>query len=198
MGAYWERQFGIMAGALGKIFTPHQLHLPDKSASAFGLVSGRGWKRYLLPDVTVWSAPGEHHEIKHKRPTPDGCYGLEVYRLEALTEFAGTTGQAVYYTIHDWEAAGGREKDYNRLEDWFCADVADISQRSTKGGRGLSWVRGRKQEVEMRYWTASRYFRPLADVWEMSAISGGDLCAWDTSCTGKSSISRRPIFHPVN
>jgi len=165
IGAYWERQFGIMAGELGKVFTPHQLHLTTKSASAYGLVSGRGWRHYLLPDVTIWSAPGEHHEIKHKRPTPDGCYGLELYRLDALAEFAETTGQGVYYTIHDWDSAGGRDQQANRLEDWRYADVTDISQRSTKSGRGMSWVHGRQKEVEIRYWTATRFFRPLAELW---------------------------------
>lgn len=164
IGAYWERQFGVMAGGFRKVFTPHQLHLPDKSASAFGM-TGHLWKRWLLPDVTIWSAPGEHHELKHKAPTPDGCYGLELYRLQALAEFADETRQPVYYTIHDWSVAGGRNEKVNRLEDWFYADINDISRRSTKGGRDFSWVKGRKVEVEMRYWTATRYFRPLAELW---------------------------------
>lgn len=172
VGAHWERQFCVMAAALGKMFTPHQLPLAAKSASAFGRADDGSWARWLLPDVTIWSAPGEHHEIKHKNQTPDGCYGLEVYRLDSLVEFARTTGQTVLYTIHDWEIAGAatsRSPVRNDLRHWFAADVRDLAQRSTKGGRGYSYVRGVRCEVEMRYWTASRYFTPLAAIWGQEA-----------------------------
>lgn len=166
-GAHWERQFCALAADFGLLFTPHQIGRPSQSAAAYGRGPG-GWKTLLLPDVTVWSAPGEHHEIKHKNQTPNGMYGLEVYRLDALVRFANTTGQSVYYTIHDWEMAGARsstERVGNDLRHWFVGDIAELSQRSTTTKRGWSYVNGQRKEVDIRYWTARRYFRPLGEVW---------------------------------
>lgn len=168
VGARWEREFCVMAAAHGMMFTPHQLPLDGKSASAFGRNTDGSWNRYLLPDVTIWSSPGEHHELKHKNQTADGCYGLEVYRLNSLIRFAEATKQAVYYTIHDWEIAGAsssRDEVQNDIRHWFFADVAELSRRSTKGGMDHSYVNGERRRVEMRYWTAARYFRPLAEIW---------------------------------
>lgn len=168
-GEHWERQFCTMAARLGKVFTPHQIGKPGVAASAYGMEGGE-WRQWLLPDVTVWSAPGEHHEIKHKNTTRDGCYGLEEYRLASLVRFANTTGQQVLYTIHDWQRAGcrsSREPCENRLQDWVFADIADLS-RATAGvssRRSPSYVNGERREVAVRYWSAAVHFRPLAMLW---------------------------------
>ena len=174
IGERWERNFCVLAADHGKVFSPHQIDRPDKSASAWGPRENGKYSRYLLPDVTIWSAPGEHHEIKHKNQTPDGCYGLERYRLNALVCWANTTGQQVLYTIHDWEKAGARGADENvpnRIEHWYFADVEDISRRHTKvTQRGTSLVNGMlKNDVEIVYWTARRYFHPLAELWTAAA-----------------------------
>lgn len=175
VGARWERAFCVLAADNGRMFTPHQLPLDGKSASAFTRALDGSWSRYLLPDVTIWSAPGEHHELKHKNQTGDGCYGLEVYRLKSLIRFAEATGQTVYYTVHDWEIAGAsssRDDVPNIIEHWFAADVTVLAGRSTKGDWGFSYVGGERRRVEMRYWTASRYFRPLAEIWTPTTVLG--------------------------
>lgn len=176
LGEHWERQFCIMAAWAGKFFTPHQIGKPAVAASFYGLQGGL-WKQGLLPDVTIWSAPGEHHEIKHKNPTRDGCYGLEVYRLQALIRFANTTGQQVLYTIHDWGHAGcrsSREPCENRAEDWFFADVSDLSRSWTRERPGPSYVNRVKQVVPIRYWRASDYFMPLSALWASPLRAVGD------------------------
>lgn len=173
VGEEWERQFGILAGSHGKVFTPHQIGHPRGSALAYGPGGHKGWDRYLLPDVTVWTAPGEHHEIKHKSPTRDGCYGLERYRLDALVKWANITGQNVYYTIHDWQKAGARSSRDpvpNRIEDWCTADVKDLARRITKSQRGSSWVDGiKKNDVLICYWAARPHFRPLVELWRSAS-----------------------------
>lgn len=169
---FGSARFCRLAAEHGRVLTAHQIASPRGSASAWGgPITDGSVSRYLLPDVTVWSAPGEHHEIKHKNQTRDGCYGLELYRLEALVRWANTTGQSVYNTIHDWEHAGATDKwvdTPNRIEDWLCADVAVISKRSTKGGYEWSWRNGIWSWEEMRYWSAHIYFRPLAEIWSPS------------------------------
>lgn len=174
IGAHWERQFCVMAADHGKMFTPHQLPLAYKSAAAYNRAPDGSWNQCLLPDVTVWSAPGEHHEIKHKNLTYDGCYGLEAYRLRPLVDFANETGQAVLYTIHDWQQAGAAHSEQevlNRLEDWFYANVLDLNGRFTATRSGPSWVRGKQQIVPIHYWTARRHFRPLSSLWHSAALA---------------------------
>jgi hypothetical protein len=176
-GEYWERQFCLMAAEYSKLFTQHQLD--RSSAAAFYGRWGNGWGTWLLPDVTIWSAPGEHHEIKHKDPTRDGCYGLEVYRMESLVRFANATGQRVLYTIHDWRHAGCQSSDdrvENRIEDWFFADIADLSRSYTKRLRGPSYVRsGERPGVPTLYWRATEYFRPLSVLWVPPLRAVGDV-----------------------
>lgn len=169
VGEHWERQFCVLAARFGKVLTPHQIGKPSAAASAWHCADD-GWQNWTLPDVTVWSAPGEHHEIKHKNPNRHGSYGLEEYRLRRLIQFANTTGQQVLYTIHDWQHAGcrsSREPCENRLEDWVFADVADLSRATTAvwRGRGPSYVNNEERIVPIRYWSAAVHFRPLAALW---------------------------------
>lgn len=167
-GALWERNFCVLAAMHNKEFTPHQL-VRKEGAAVSWRQEGNGWRKQLLPDVVVWSAPGEHHEIKHKNKMNNGCYGYEAYRLHELVRFANTTGQRIYYTIHDWELAGASssiDPMANRIEDWLCADVADLSRSRTGEFTGRSIIGGvMKSDVRQFMWDASRYFRPLADVW---------------------------------
>lgn len=169
-GETWERAFCELARDHGKVFTPHQIGTPNKSAAAYGPGEhGIGYSTYLLPDVTVWTAPGEHHEIKHKNQDRSGCYGLERYRLDALVRWANTTGQDVFYTIHDWELAGAtnsRDPVPNRIEHWRCANVSDLAMRITTTRVGTSWIGGvKRDDVRICYWTARRNFQPLSDLW---------------------------------
>ncbi|MEJ7786663.1 MAG: hypothetical protein WKF96_17820 [Solirubrobacteraceae bacterium] len=166
LGETWERNFARLAGEHGLCFTPHQIGRPDESASAHQR-GAHGWQRLLLPDVTVWSAPGEHHEIKHKDATRHGTYGLERYRLEPLVAFALETDQDVLYTIHDWRLAGAsssREAMANRIEHWRTADVLDLAANIDLVAPVWTWRGGRKVREPGCYWSVDRW-APLAARW---------------------------------
>lgn len=172
-GAHWEAEFCRMARRYGKFFTPHQFG-HGRSAMFYG-----GDSQWTLPDITIWSAPGEHHEIKHKRSTQDGMYGLERYRLDALIRFANTTGQQVFYTIHDWEMAGAddsQERVSNDPDHWLAADIATLSRGHTRISRDSTYYNGILREVEVLYWTADpsrkhRWFVPLPEIWQLEVIT---------------------------
>lgn len=180
-GAYWENQFCRMARTSGKSFTPHQFKRPDNSALFYGPSSDiEGKSQWTLPDITIWSAPGEHHEIKHKRPTADGMYGLERYRIDALVRFANVTAQAVYYTIHDWDMAGAansQERVENDLSHWLVGDIARLSKGCTRSGKADTWYAGSLRKDEpIWYWTADptrkfAWFRPLAELWTAEVVA---------------------------
>lgn len=181
IGKHWERQFGIMACSYGKEFTPHQWGVQDGAACSYWRDAAGRWRKQLLPDIAIWSAPGEDHEIKHKSVMNNGCYGYEEYRLRELVRFAGTTGRRVYMTIHDWARAGAArasEITPNRIEDWFCADIEALSRSNSGTFRAQSLVGGRYKDVPQIRWNRDRYFRPLADIWgnahAISADSGRD------------------------
>ena len=167
-GQHWERQFCTLAAGFGKVFTPHQIGRNDSAAAAYRKAEGQSWSVLTLPDVTVWSAPSEHHEIKHKNRTSDGMYGLEEYRIDALVGFAATTQQRVYYTIHDWEVAGAQSSDErvpNDIAHWFYADIEIIAERATKTRVDWTYYAGGLRKLPIRYWTAQRHFQPLIKLW---------------------------------
>jgi len=169
LGQFWEERFCSLAASYGKMFTAHQINR-GKSAAALIKANGK-YHRLLLPDITVWSAPGEHHEIKHKSPTKSGCFGLEDYRLVALKWFADETQQKVFYTIHDWASAGGREVRENRPNDWFACEIGTLWQATLSGvankAKFDSWVGGKKQtKIEGWFWP-SNLWSPVIETWEM-------------------------------
>jgi hypothetical protein len=100
-------------------------------------------------------------------------YGLERYRLDALVRFANTTGQPVYYTIHDWEmagATGSTERVANDIRHWWVGDIRNLSRGCTRRSVGPTYYGGNVREVLIWYWSASTlWFRPLAEVWAESA-----------------------------
>ena len=169
LGERWEREFCKLAAAQGFVFTPMQI---GKESSAQFFSNHDGWKHYTLPDITIWTFPGQHHEIKHKNPTPAGAfglppmYGLEAYRYHALATFATVTQQDVLYTIHNHDLSGGRNGMLNDLSHWFtleidALDVPDYVQRN-----GKTWVNGQRQEnVKILYWHADKWM-PLQAYWE--------------------------------
>jgi len=167
IGAMWERNFCRLAAQFGRTFTPMQIGR-EQSAQAYGQVDGK-WNQWTLPDVTVWTCPGEHHEIKHKEPTPYDSFGLERYRLDALEWFMKETGQVVFYTIHRHDLNGGRESKSNHIEHWFTANVQTlveaIASKVAILRRGPSWCGGKKIETLIVYWPV-RLWAPLADNWK--------------------------------
>ena len=165
LGKFWERQFCIMAGRHGHTFTPHQF---DRASSAQAF-TGPQWRTLTLPDVTIWSAPGQHHEIKHKAPTRYGSFGLEKYRLEALVAFSEECRQDVYYTIHCWDKApGGRDGKQSRAGDWYTLNVERLKRLIESGGcilsDGPSWVNGKKKIVPIYYWPSTEW-ATLLQLW---------------------------------
>lgn len=134
------------------------------AANAWHLQNGK-YHSFLLPDITLWSAPGEHHEVKHKNPTRSGKFGLEKYRLEALIWFMCETRQNVFYTIHDHSLAGGREVKENRIEDWITVNILDLeSSPDREEKRGPTWCNGQRIEAIIYYWPTTCWI-PLEDMW---------------------------------
>lgn len=167
IGAIWERHFCELAARHGLMFSP--LQLAKQGAAVAYWRKEKRWHSLTLPDVTIWTAPGQHHEIKHKEPTKYGQFGLEVYRFDALLSFAETTGQKVYYTIHNHALAGGREVTVNRLEHWITAEVRALDHKwARKAENGVSWVNGiRRDNVPIYYWPAELW-KPLASLWTLA------------------------------
>lgn len=177
-GGWWELAFGRMAVAHGRTFTAHQAHTLNRAA-ACSISSTQVW---LLPDVTIWTSPGEHHEIKHKNAitlhdVPH--YGLEQYRFDALLQFRFETRTPVFYTIHDWElaAAAGRLRHrddpsarVNDIADWRTAEVVALEHTVCCRFPGKSYVNGRARTVEILYWPVSLWMS-LADVWRRSLVA---------------------------
>lgn len=162
IGQYWERQFCLMAARRGLMFTPMQIGRKG-SIVAFTLDS-TGWNQFTLPDVTIWTAPGQHHEIKHKNPTRRGTFGLEQYRFNALMAFAQETEQQVLYTIHNHDLSGGRDVKTNQIAHWITADVAALDENWSYLWDGPSWVNGEKKIVSQYFWPIGMW-RSLIDYW---------------------------------
>ena len=164
IGEYWERQFCILGFKHGKAFTAHQWGRKEKAA----LFYVPGLNPLTLPDITIWSAPGEHHEIKHKTTNQHGCYGLEDYRLLALEKFARETKQFVYYTIHDWKLAGAESADQiteNNIEHWRFMNVLYMRKNITKSGNEQeTFYNGKYVKKLIHYWEAD-LFAPLKVLW---------------------------------
>ena len=164
IGYYWERQFCIMAYNYGKCFTPHQW---DKNSSAMAFSN---LNKYTLPDVTIWSCPGEHHEIKHKNPNKHNSIGLELYRYNALYEFKNITHQTVFYTIHNHDLSGGRYGKVNSINHWLCGSIGDIINLSNaKKFKGKTWLNGEAAIVDILYWDIELFCK-LREIWEKSLV----------------------------
>lgn len=176
LGAFWERKFGTLAAKYGHVITANQINRTG-SAVAHYLSDDGNYRTLILPDLVIWSFPGQHHEIKHKSPAKTGarrgCYGLERYRFDSLKHFQSVCGQRVFYTIHDHEQAGGKHVKDNRLEDWVSLSISDMDGTHDHAETGVSWCNGSPIETEIMYWHQS-LFAPLASVldgeWEKTVL----------------------------
>lgn len=168
IGELLERKFCAMAGSFGKAFTPHQIGRTMSAQAA--QKSGREWRLWTLPDVTVWTFPGEHHEIKHKYATRAGLFGLEKYRFDALLWFADKTQQSVLYTIHDYEqqpdaTMTARKRNVTNVRGhWLTCDVLKLKDCIRFTSKGDSYVNGVAKPVDIHYWHRSS-FMPLIEYW---------------------------------
>lgn len=163
LGEKWERHFCWWAALFKKSFTPMQIGR-TKSAQAINMDENFKWNYSTLPDIAIWTSPGEHHEIKHKSPTRYNSFGLEVYRFEALLWFSGETQQKVMYTIHNHALSGGRNSDLNRLEDWITIDIKNLNEKWIGPYNGPSYVNGNTRTVPIYYWSIDLW-QPLEQFW---------------------------------
>lgn len=162
LGEIWEKNFGQLAIRHGLTVTAHQIGR-QQSASAW-YFEGDQKRHVILPDVVVWSFPGQHHEIKHKNPTKRGEFGLEAYRFDSLRWFQKTTKQPVFYSIHNHDFSGGRDGTDNRLEHWVTASVSILDGAwAREDENGHSYCNGQKIQTKILYW-GTDLFIPLACV----------------------------------
>jgi hypothetical protein len=166
IGQLWERKFCEIASEFGYLFTPLQIN-HGVSIQAFSK-NGKKWNRFTLPDVVIWTFPGQHHEIKHKGPTPAGWFGLERYRFDALLAFAEKTRQDVMYTIHNHALTGGRDVLDNDIDHWVTANIHLLNGTwAHLQENGTSWVNGvKKTKVPIYYWDINLWI-PLRLYWEL-------------------------------
>lgn len=165
LGEKWEGNFCHLAAWYGKAF--HAVQLDRQRAARWQ----KGNRPALLPDVTIFTSPGEHHEVKHKNPSRRRAYGYETYRLKSLLLFHQETRQPVFYSIHDWELAGARTSDApmpNVLQDWRVIDVcqleAFIRSAHLEEERMGTWINAAASTCFGYYWPTSLWI-PLDEVW---------------------------------
>lgn len=159
-GSFWEMAFGRLAHRYGLTYSLLQV---DRQSS---IVAHRAKSpvRITLPDVTIWTLPIEHHEIKHKNPVVKNnipSYGLEVYRFNALLDFAQETNHKVMYTIHDHDKAGGRENIENYIEHWSTVNILNLYQKWHTCGQSLTYTNGIPRIADIYYWSTALW-NPLA------------------------------------
>ncbi len=163
LGEQWERNFCRWAFVYKKSFTPMQIGRTE-SAIAWETRDHK-YNPYTLPDITVWTSPGEHHEIKHKNPTRHNSFGLEAYRFEALLWFSCETQQRVMYTIHNHDLSGGRNSLVDKLNHWATIDVKDLNNKWIMVRPGPSYMNGKKKIVPIYYWSIDLWM-PLKEFWD--------------------------------
>ena len=172
IGTFWEVMFCRLAYVQGRHFTPVQISTAasglNKSAQWYGTGSN-GKSCYLLPDVVIWTSPGEHHEIKHKDPfvmnNKGPVFGLEKYRLDALLDFAAVTKQAVLYTIHNHALGDGNLATRNDINHWITADITLLQGHHVyQQEKGKTLYNGGYEEKCIFYWPVDMW-RPLAEHW---------------------------------
>jgi hypothetical protein len=161
IGEEWEVHFTEMVTDLGM-----DCHRPDPPEV--------WWKKGLLPDRVVRAGASlEWHEIKHKRPTRNGEYGIEDYRFEANVNLGSHTGNPVLYTIHDWELSGAESRDEpteNHLEDWLTIDFQALAASPRREGPGMTYRNSSRAETTIYYWSAGLW-EPLAWRWGIDAAN---------------------------
>lgn len=163
LGVQWERNFCHWAFVYKKSITPMQI---GRTGSAIAWETrDHKWKSYPLPDITIWTSPGEHHEIKHKNPTRHNCFGLEIYRFESLLWFSRETQQKVMYTIHNHDLSGGRDASINRLEDWITINIEDLHNKWKPPSFDTSYVDGQPKIVPIYYWSIDLWVS-LKEFWD--------------------------------
>lgn len=191
LGEYWEGQFVLLMGQQGLAFTRHQLERNGAAQWTMAPPGSRGpWSSRLLPDITIWSAPGQHHEITHKAPTKRGCYGLEVYRFQALLAFAHETRAAVFYTVHDHSLAGGRDARVNDIAHWCTAEVRALEHTWERLANSATWYGGQPREVPTYYWRVERW-RPLAALFDGRIWPG---CGGRLVVDGGAAVVQGPLW----
>lgn len=105
----------------------------------------------------------ERHEIKHKTVTPDGCYGLEEYRLRKLIAANAFTREEkilCFYTVLD-----------HACDEWRTVPVVDLQRAAYAKLPGVrrdpampTYFGGEADRRAGWYWPA-RLWRPISTFW---------------------------------
>jgi len=162
LGEFWERRFCELATSFGLTITANQIGR-NQSAQAFYKDDVGKYNNIILPDVVVWSFSGQHHEIKHKNPTRNGCFGLEEYRFSSLKRFNDITKQDVFYTIHNHDLCGGPDNKENNINHWLTASVSNLDGSWKYERTYPTWCNSKKVDTNIYFWDTS-LFVPLSEV----------------------------------
>ena len=162
LGKLWERAFM----ALVKRFKHCPVIPNQQNHEGAAVAYGPDGKLMTIADVQVLADPNEHHEIKHKNATRDGCYGLEEFRFKSLYQLTSYHVGEVLYTIHDWDLAGGRELKVNKLKHWRTVRIADLARCQYKVRVGSTWCNGHLEQRPIYYWPTDAW-TALASWWNV-------------------------------
>jgi len=175
LGKLWEKNFCDLANWYGKAFFAIQI---GRTGAA---TWSQGNRAQLLPDITIYQSPCEHHEIKHKNPTApsrfrERRYGYEAYRVYHLVKFHKTCEQPVFYTVHDWEltlsqipTVGVRSSGIwmpNALQHWRTVDFTVLlaTMQQTTPEHFDTYVNGEMTKRPGFYWPITLW-QGLDEVW---------------------------------
>lgn len=167
VGTYWEQKFCEMAESYGVMVMPLQIGKSDSATAK------KNQRHIVLPDVMIMS--GQYHEIKHKSPTRDGHFGLEVYRFDSLIALAKETGQDVMYTIHNHALSGGRGNQVNHTDHWVTINALDLQNRHVSQRLSPTYCGGHSEKIlrSTYYWPIGLWM-PLAQYWQIGTTNNPD------------------------
>lgn len=161
VGSKWEKEFAKIVGARGALYCLHQEDR-DKSAT-FHFYEDGTLKSKPLPDVTVFTSPGFHAEVKHKSPTRTGWIGLERHRIAAMRMLADASGQHVLYVVHRSDT-----------DEWIACSIKRFERLAEREMMSPSLVCGVMQSVPTVYTPVSAFTsldRVLADLLPMAVAA---------------------------
>lgn len=117
-------------------------------------------RRVVAPDFSLRRAGARlWHDVRHKAPTPNGCFGLEANRLRELLAVQRATGERIFYTLHNH--GGDRLSQRDDIRDWITADVDDLARRWDGAGVTKAYTKNGVEPQRVLFWS-SRRFKPLA------------------------------------
>lgn len=160
LGEYWEDELVRIA----RLFGWEAWAFSRKKGSTF---TDEKNQRYISPDVWMLRRGAVQYacEVKHKNPTAQGMYGLEVYRADGLVllgeKYQNEFGRVLpLYVIHDWTNNGNRDSKRNVLDDWVCESIFALQPYISGTHNGATYYHESVVTRPINYYEAAR-FQPL-------------------------------------